>query len=74
MDTLHATIEEFAADGYTHVECYCPRCRMIRLRPISWLPLISMGLTPSSGMKRHFTRVVFPLRLSGWRNDVGIAA
>ena len=25
---LHATIEEFAADGYTHVECFCPRCRM----------------------------------------------
>ena len=45
MDPLHATIEEFAADGYTHVECYCPRCRMTRLRPISWLPRISMGLT-----------------------------
>jgi hypothetical protein len=27
LDPLHATIEEFAADGYTHVECYCPRCR-----------------------------------------------
>ena len=25
MDPLHATIEEFAAEGYTHVECYCPR-------------------------------------------------
>ena len=45
MDPLHATIEEFAADGYSHVECYCPRCRMIRLRPISWLPRISLGLT-----------------------------
>jgi hypothetical protein len=45
MDTLHATIEEFAAEGFTHVECYCPRCRVIRLRPISWLPRISMGLT-----------------------------
>ena len=45
MDPLHTTIEEFAADGYTHVECYCPRCRMTRLRPISWLPRISMGLT-----------------------------
>jgi hypothetical protein len=21
MDPLHATIEEFAADGYTHLEC-----------------------------------------------------
>ena len=45
MDPLHATIEEFAADGYTHVECFCPRCRMTRLRPISWLHRISMGLT-----------------------------
>ena len=42
---LHATIEEFAAEGYTHVECFCPRCRVIRLRPMSWLPKISMGLT-----------------------------
>ena len=36
MDPLNATIEEFAANGYTHIECYCPRCRMTRLRPISW--------------------------------------
>jgi hypothetical protein len=28
-------IEELAVDGFTHVECYCPRCRMIRVRPIS---------------------------------------
>jgi hypothetical protein len=42
---LHAAIEEFAADGYTHVECFCPRCRVIRLRPMSCLPKISMGLT-----------------------------
>ncbi len=35
MDTLRATIEEFAADGFTHVECYCPRCRVIRQTPIS---------------------------------------
>jgi hypothetical protein len=45
MDLLHATIEEFAAEGYTHIACHCPRCRMIRLGPISWLPHISMGLT-----------------------------
>ena len=44
MDPLRATIEEFAAEGYTHIECYCPRCRMTRLRPISWLPRISLGL------------------------------
>ena len=37
---LHATIEEFAADGYTHVG-YWPRCRMTRLRPIGWLPRLS---------------------------------
>ena len=45
MDPLHATIEEFAAEGYTHIECHCPRCRVTRLRPIGWLPRISMGLT-----------------------------
>ena len=45
MDPLHATIEEFAADGYTHVESFYPLCRVIRLRPMSWLPRISMGLT-----------------------------
>ena len=45
MDPLHATIEEFAAEGYTHIECFCRRCRVIRLRPMSWLPRISMGLT-----------------------------
>ena len=45
LDPLHATLEEFAADGYTHVEANCPRCRVIRLRPIDQLPKISMGLT-----------------------------
>jgi phage FluMu protein Com len=45
MDPLHATIEEFAAEGYTHVEANCPRCRVIRFRPINQLPKISMGLT-----------------------------
>ena len=44
MNPLHATIEEFAADGYRHVQCYCPRCRMMRLRPISRLPCISKDL------------------------------
>ena len=38
MDPLQATIEEFAAEDFTHIECFCPRCRMTRLRPISWLP------------------------------------
>ena len=45
MDPLHATIEEFAAGGYTPVECFCPHCRVIRLRPISFVPRISLGLT-----------------------------
>jgi hypothetical protein len=44
MDFLRATIEEFAAEGYTHVE-HCPRCRATRLRPTPWLPRISLGLT-----------------------------
>jgi hypothetical protein len=45
MDPLHATIEEFAAEGYTHIEANCPRCRVTRLRTMTWLPKISMGLT-----------------------------
>ena len=45
MDALHATLEEFAAEGYTHVEANCPRCRVICLRPVDQLPKISMGLT-----------------------------
>jgi hypothetical protein len=24
MDPLHATIEDFAAEGFTHIECHCP--------------------------------------------------
>jgi len=24
MDPLHATIEAFAVEGFTHIECYCP--------------------------------------------------
>jgi hypothetical protein len=35
MDPLHATRDEFVAEGFTHVECHCPRCRVTRLRPIS---------------------------------------
>jgi hypothetical protein len=44
MDPLHATIEQLAARGYTQIECFCPRCRVIRLRLMSWLPRVSMGL------------------------------
>jgi hypothetical protein len=44
-DPLHATIEEFAGEGYTHISCHCPQCRMTRMRPMRWLPRISMGLT-----------------------------
>ena len=29
-DALHPTIEEFAAEGFTHVECHCPRSGMTR--------------------------------------------
>ena len=45
MNPLEATIEEFEAEGFTHIECHCPRCRVTRLRPIGWLPRISLGLT-----------------------------
>ena len=52
MDPLHATIEEFATEGYTHVECLCSRCRLTRLQPMSWLPKILMRLTPAQLSKR----------------------
>jgi hypothetical protein len=42
---LDTTIEEYAAEGYTHVEAHCPRCRRTRLRQMKQLPRISMGLT-----------------------------
>ena len=32
-------------DGYTHVECYCPRCRVIQARADGLASRISMGLT-----------------------------
>ena len=35
----------FVADLFR--ECFCPRCRVIRLCPLSWRPKISMGLTPN---------------------------
>jgi phage FluMu protein Com len=44
-DPLHATLVDFAAEGFTHIECHCPRCRITTLRPFSWLPRISMSLT-----------------------------
>ena len=55
MDPLHATIEEFAADGYTHVECTRPRQQILNPLPAtlrwhhamdgtSWTPQRSEGL------------------------------
>ena len=35
MNPLHAAIEEFAADGYTHVEANCPRCVFTMCQPPS---------------------------------------
>jgi hypothetical protein len=34
MDPLHATIEEFAAEGYTHSARKAARTK--RLKPLSW--------------------------------------
>jgi hypothetical protein len=39
VDPLHSTIEEFAAEGYKHIEC-CPRWRVIQLRVMSSLPCV----------------------------------
>ena len=45
--TLHAMLRLIVPIGrFSIIElAFCPRCRMTRLRPISWLPRISMGLT-----------------------------
>jgi phage FluMu protein Com len=51
MDSLHATIEEFEAEGSTHIDAHCPRCRVTRDR-MNWLPRISMGLTIAQLSKR----------------------
>jgi hypothetical protein len=51
MDPLHATIEEFVAKGFTHVECYCPRCRITK-RPLRWLPHMWKNLTIAQLSKR----------------------
>jgi hypothetical protein len=50
MNPLNATIEQFLDEGFTHIECHCPRCRAIRLRPINYLPRISMGLTIAAAL------------------------
>ena len=74
MDPLHATIEEFAADGYSHVQCYCPRCRMIKLRPISYLPrseghdlLERCGLRSRYAIQHQFGEVVKVYVVAGSR-------
>ena len=71
MDPLHARLEEFAADGYTHVEANCPRCRVIRLRPIDQLPKISMGLTLDA-LAQSFVRAVnaYKERLMARRRNI----
>ena len=68
MNPLHATIEEFAAEGFTHVACYCPRCRMTRLRPIKGLPRISLGLTIAQLSARlRCAECGSPLPVKPWR-------
>ena len=58
MAPLQATIEQFAAEGFTHVECFCTR--VTRLRPISWLPRISMkrGLVRAAISRASVTRAL----------------
>jgi hypothetical protein len=47
MDLLRATIEEFAAEGYTHIECFCPRCRaVLRVYGPSWMEEPGAGRSP----------------------------
>jgi hypothetical protein len=67
MDPLRATIEQFASEGYTHVECFCPRFRVI----MSWLPRISMGLTLDALARRlHCAECGGPLQsVKPWRQS-----
>jgi hypothetical protein len=46
MFPLYATIEAFAADGYTHVECYCPRCRVIKVEADLFLIAVARKTQP----------------------------
>jgi hypothetical protein len=48
-------VEEFAAEGYTHVSCHCPRCRVTRMRAMS---LASQNL---DGAHSRCTRPATPL-------------
>src|SRR5262245_40368205 len=74
MDPLNATVDEFVAEG-THIQCYCPRCRTTRLRPISWLPRISLWDSPRSFQRGYAARsaVVHCTRSSrgGWKTFLG---
>ena len=72
MDPLHATIEEFAADSYTHIECHCPRCRVTRMRSISWLPRISMGLTIAQLFQSGFAALSAAGRCSLQGRDISM--
>ena len=58
-----ATLEEFAAENYTHIECFWSRCPVTRLRPISWFPASRLGLPSrsclSGGEECAATRDVF---------------
>lgn len=67
MDPLHATIGDFASAGYTHIECCCPRCRVIRLRPMDWLSRISMGLTIAQLSERLHCAAGPLLSVTPWR-------
>jgi hypothetical protein len=52
---LHATIGEFAAQGYTQVESFCPRCHVTKADHLA--TRISMGLTQlSERLRLHGVR------------------
>src|SRR5512143_602691 len=52
MTPLHATIEEFAAEGYTHIEANCPRCHVIRLKADSRKGRRQMRIIKTVGLAR----------------------
>ena len=68
---------ETKADGDTakDVECYCPRCRMKRSRPISWLPRTYSARLPCAGVSLVIVHArVIPISPIGASSNQSLAS
>lgn len=66
--TRCATIEEFEAEGYTHVECFCPRCDNRNARPI-----VEVGLPLHRGERRRGSLQLCLIALAGRLTGIRIS-